>query len=440
VAHRRGLCPCGSSGECLVQCPPGSLCDWSAQGILARDGGSSEEDQALLREHFEVVLGAAEAHAIRGAKLSKPVDLVLYGHGRIGRLLNRMFVEKTGAGNKLVLRAVVVRQQAKTVEEDLRKRAALLVRDSVHGEFQGAVSIDVANSSIIANGNTVRFIYADVSTLAIVLRAWPLRCLSQKPESVDYTAYGISDAILVDNTGAWRDRKGLERHLKAKGVKTVVLTAPAEGGDVPTIVAGVNDDRISGEDRVYSAASCTTNAIVPLLKLLDEACGIESGHMETVHSYTNDQHLVDAMHKKSRRGRAAPLNMVPTETGAAEAVKIAVPELAGKLTASAIRVPTPNVSLIILNVRPTATPVSAPALYKILKAASMRGAYHNQVDFSEDPDAVSTDFVGRRAATIIDWPASIVTDTSIILKAWYDNEAGYSAQVVRLVQKLAGVE
>lgn len=208
---------------------------------------------------------------------------------------------------------------------------------------------------------------------------------------------------------------------------------------MPTIVAGVNNDRVVETEDIFSAASCTTNAIAPVLKLLHDTCGVESGHVETVHSFTNDQHLVDGMHKKSRRGRSAALNMVPTETGAAKAVALAVPELAGILTASAIRVPTPNVSMALLILRPVRRPVSADALYSTLKGASIAGPLHNQIDFSEDHDAVSTDFVGTRAASVIDWPASIVTDDRIVIKAWYDNEAGYSAQVVRLVQTIAGI-
>ncbi|KAA0155314.1 hypothetical protein FNF28_06729 [Cafeteria roenbergensis] len=381
----------------------------------------SEEGQKALTAKLAEELAAAEETAVRGDGFDKPTDVVLYGHGRIGRLLNRMLVEKSAAGGKLVLRAIVVRQKASSRAIDLEKRASLLKKDSVHGDFEGTVSFDSDSSTIVANGNPIRIIYASA------------------PEDVDYTAYGIHDAIVVDNTGAFRTKEALERHRKCPGVKTVVLTAPASGGGVPTVVAGVNNDRITADEHIYSAASCTTNAIVPILKLLHETCGVESGHIETVHSFTNDQHLVDGMHKKSRRGRSAALNMVPTETGAAKAVAKAVPELAGILTASAIRVPTPNVSMALLILRPKSRPVVADDLYRTLKGASIAGALHNQIAFSEDPDAVSTDFVGSRSACVVDWPASIVSDDRIVIKAWYDNEAGYSAQVIRLLQRLAGL-
>ncbi len=444
-----------------------------SQSIFDSMDALSEEGQKALTAKLAEELAAAEETAVRGDGFDKPTDVVLYGHGRIGRLLNRMLVEKSAAGGKLVLRAIVVRQKASSRAIDLEKRASLLKKDSVHGDFEGTVSFDSDSSTIVANGNPIRIIYASVSTASEPAEAsrrerfaravpdppslWPGDpCLplnkppesarphapvaaAQAPEDVDYTAYGIHDAIVVDNTGAFRTKEALERHRKCPGVKTVVLTAPASGGGVPTVVAGVNNDRITADEHIYSAASCTTNAIVPILKLLHETCGVESGHIETVHSFTNDQHLVDGMHKKSRRGRSAALNMVPTETGAAKAVAKAVPELAGILTASAIRVPTPNVSMALLILRPKSRPVVADDLYRTLKGASIAGALHNQIAFSEDPDAVSTDFVGSRSACVVDWPASIVSDDRIVIKAWYDNEAGYSAQVIRLLQRLAGL-
>ena len=259
--------------------------------------------------------------------LDKPRDIVLYGFGRIGRLLARILIEKSGSGEKLLLRAAVVRKGG---PDDLIKRASLLRRDSVHGHFQGIITIDEEENAIIANGNMIRIIYADA------------------PENVDYTQYGINDAILIDNTGKWRDREGLGRHLKAPGISKVILTAPGKG-DIPNIVAGVNDELITPQEQLFSAASCTTNAIVPVLKAVSDRFGIISGHVETCHSYTNDQNLIDNYHKNSRRGRSAPLNMVITETGAAKAVAKVIPELTGKLTGNAIRVPTPNVSLAILN-------------------------------------------------------------------------------------------
>ncbi|MCK4691903.1 MAG: glyceraldehyde-3-phosphate dehydrogenase, partial [Desulfuromonadales bacterium] len=240
-------------------------------------------------------------------QLSEPRDVVLYGFGRIGRLVARILVEQAGGGNKLRLRAAVVRKGG---DNDLVKRASLLRRDSVHGHFEGTIRVDEPENAIIANGNMIRIIYADA------------------PEEVDYSQYGIGNAIVIDNTGKWRDREGLSRHIQAKGASQVLLTAPGKG-DIPNVVYGVNNELLDSGDAILSAASCTTNAIVPVLKAVSDKFGIENGHVETCHSYTNDQNLIDNYHKKERRGRSAPLNMVLTETGAAKAVAKALPELAG---------------------------------------------------------------------------------------------------------------
>ncbi|HBM23803.1 MAG TPA: glyceraldehyde-3-phosphate dehydrogenase, partial [Alcanivorax sp.] len=254
-------------------------------------------------------------------------DVVLYGFGRIGRLLARLLIEKTGSGDGLRLKAVVVRETGKG---DLQKRASLLRRDSVHGPFAGTIAVDEEDNAIIANGNYIKIIYAN------------------DPSAIDYTQYGIKDALLVDNTGKWRDREGLGQHLKCPGISKAILTAPGKG-DIKNIVPGVNHGMVEDSDTILSLASCTTNAIVPPLKALSDKFGIEYGHVETVHSYTNDQNLLDNFHKGPRRGRAAPLNMVLTETGAATAAAKALPELGGKLSGNSIRVPTPDVSMAILN-------------------------------------------------------------------------------------------
>lgn len=352
----------------------------------------------------------------RSAILDEPQDIVLYGFGRIGRLLARILIEKSGSGEKLRLRAAVVRKGS---PDDLAKRASLLRRDSVHGQFNGIITIDEEENAIIANGNMIRIIYAD------------------SPESVDYTQYGISNAILVDNTGKWRDREGLGRHLKAPGISNVLLTAPGKG-DIPNIVAGVNDS-LNGEENIWSAASCTTNAIVPVLKAISDRFGIEHGHVETCHSYTNDQNLIDNYHKDSRRGRSAPLNMVISETGAAKAVAKALPELAGKLTGNAIRVPTPNVSLAILNLE-LGKETDVASLNSYLRDVSLDSQLQNQIDYTNSPEVVSSDFVGSRHAGVIDSLATIVQGKRCILYVWYDNEFGYSCQVVRVIQKMAGLE
>ncbi|MCA9533963.1 MAG: glyceraldehyde-3-phosphate dehydrogenase [Myxococcales bacterium] len=346
----------------------------------------------------------------------EPQDVVLYGFGRIGRLMARIIVDKMGGGEKFRLRAIVVRPGK---EGDLQRRASLLRRDSIHGPFKGTIRVDEEDSALVINGNMVRVIYANA------------------PEDVDYAQYGIHDAIVVDNTGIWRDREGLGRHLKSKGVAKVILTAPGQG-DVPNIVFGVNDDKLPADATIVSAASCTTNAIVPVLKVINDEYGIQFGHMETVHSYTNDQNLIDNFHKKARRGRAAPLNLVITETGAAKAVAKALPELAGKLTGNAIRVPTPNVSLAILNLT-LGKPITKAELNDHLRRASIDSPLQDQIDYMTSPDIVSSDLVGNRHAGIIDATATITDDNRCVLYVWYDNEFGYSCQVMRLVQHMAGV-
>jgi len=372
-------------------------------------GGLSAEDY-VRRELASVNTGSSPI-------LDEPQDIVLYGFGRIGRLLARILIEKAGSGEKFRLKAAVVRKGA---ADDLLKRASLLRRDSVHGPFNGIITIDEEENAIIANGNLIRIIYAD------------------SPESVDYTQYGIRNAILIDNTGKWRDRAGLSRHLQAPGIAKVILTAPGKG-DIPNVVAGVNHDLITAEEQIFSAASCTTNAIVPVLKALQDRYGILHGHIETCHSYTNDQNLIDNYHKASRRGRSAPLNMVITETGAAKAVAKVIPELGGKLTGNAIRVPTPNVSLAILNLE-LGQAVTAADLNGYLRGMSLESPLQNQIDYTNSPEVVSSDFVGSRHAGVVDSLATIAEGSRVVLYVWYDNEFGYSCQVVRMVQKMAGLE
>lgn len=352
-----------------------------------------------------------------GPLLAEPQDIVLYGFGRIGRLLARILVEKKGGGEKFRLKAFVVRKGA---ADDLLKRSSLLQRDSVHGYFEGTLFIDEEENAIIANGNMIRIIYSD------------------DPETVDYTKYGINNAILIDNTGKWRDREGLGKHLKAPGISKVILTAPGKG-DIPNVVPGINNELITPEETIFSAASCTTNAIVPVMKALNDRFGIVHCHMETCHSYTNDQNLIDNYHKASRRGRSAPLNMVITETGAAKAVSKVIPELAGKLTGNAIRVPTPNVSLAILNME-LEKEVTVETVNHYLRDIALDSPLQNQIGYTNCPEVVSSDFVGSRHAGVVDSLATIAEGKRCVLYVWYDNEYGYSCQVVRMVQKMAGVE
>jgi glyceraldehyde 3-phosphate dehydrogenase len=346
-----------------------------------------------------------------------PRDVVLYGFGRIGRLVARLLIEKTGGGDNLRLKAVVIRHGG--AENDLVKRVSLLRRDSVHGPFNGTIRVDEDRQSFVANGVEVKVIYAN------------------SPAEVDYTKYGINDAILVDNTGKWRDTEGLSVHLGCPGISKVILTAPGKG-EMKNIVHGVNSHEILPTDTIISAASCTTNAIAPPLKVLDDKFGVEGGHVETVHSYTNDQNLIDNYHKGDRRGRSAPLNMVISETGAAKAVGKVLPQLLGKLSGNAIRVPTPNVSLAILKLN-LKTETTVEELNEFMRRVALHSPLRKQIDYSNSPEVVSSDFVGSRHACVFDSEATIVNGKSAVLYCWYDNEFGYSCQVHRILEQMAGV-
>ncbi|MDD5694396.1 MAG: glyceraldehyde-3-phosphate dehydrogenase, partial [Bacteroidales bacterium] len=350
---------------------------------------------------------------------SKPRDVVLYGFGRIGRLVARELIQM-GNGSQLRLRAIVTRSSQ---PEDLMKRAHLFRHDSIHGPFKGIAVEDLEQKSMYANGHTVQFL----STI--------------NPEDLSYTQYGIHDAILIDNTGIVRDREGLERHLKAEGISKVLLTAPGKG-NIPNIVYGVNHHGLDlVNESIFSAASCTTNAIVPALKVIEETLGIEKGHIETIHSYTNDQNLLDNFHKKARRGRAAPANMVITNTGADTAAAKAIPSLKGKLTANAVRIPTPNVSLAILHLC-VGKPTSVDEVNLIMKNAALHGDFVEQIRYSTSTESVSSDYIGDPATLIFDSPSTKVSTDGrcIVIYVWYDNEYGYSVQVVRLAKFIAKVE
>lgn len=349
----------------------------------------------------------------------QPKDVVLYGFGRIGRLLARELMSKTGKGNQLRLRAIVTRD--KNDATTLEKRASLLRYDSIHGDFQGSVTADVKNNALIINGTTVHIITANA------------------PEEIDYTSYGIDSALIIDNTGAFTTKEALSRHLVSKGAHKVLLTAPGKG--IPNIVHGVNqNDYNPDENDIFSAASCTTNAITPILKVVEDTFGVVKGHLETIHSYTNDQNLVDNMHKKYRRGRAAALNMVITETGAGTAVAKALPSLEGKLTSNAIRVPVPNGSLVVLNLE-VSKETSIKKINAIMKKYALEGELVEQIKYSTNNELVSSDIVGTSAPSIYDSNATIVSNDgkNMVLYIWYDNEYGYSHQVIRLAKYIAKV-
>ncbi len=348
-------------------------------------------------------------------------DVILYGFGRIGRLVARRIVELTGKGEQLRLKAIVIRPKLKDRYEEATKRAALLQSDSVHGDFHGTIVVEKEGNELVINGNRVQLIY------------------TKQPTDIDYTQYGIQNALVIDNTGVWRDRDGLSLHLRP-GVAQVMLTAPGKG-NLPNVVYGVNhQDFDFNKEAVFTAASCTTNAIVPVLGVMEEKFGITSGHVETIHAYTNDQNLLDNFHKKPRRGRGAPINMVLTTTGAAKAVATVIPKLAGKLTGNAIRVPTPNVSMAILKLSLKSTTNKAE-LNDLLKDIALHGDLVEQVHYSDSTEYVSSNAIGMTSTSVVDAPSTIVSadGKNAIIYLWYDNEYGYTCQVVRLAKHAAKV-
>ena len=399
-----------------------------ARAILNLDLPPSRIDIGKLTYEYHLEdnkYNDAKAFVIDKLKDSKnseditPKDVVLYGFGRIGRLLAREMMSKIGKGQQLRLRAIVTRDRNDA--QSLEKRASLLQYDSVHGDFHGSVSADIENNALLINGTTVHVITAN------------------SPEEIDYTQYGIDNALVIDNTGAFTTEEALQRHLTSKGVDKVLLTAPGKG--VPNIVYGVNhNDYNPDEVSIFSAASCTTNAITPILKAVEDTLGVVKGHLETIHAYTNDQNLVDNMHKKYRRGRAAALNMVITETGAGSAVAKALPSLTGKLTSNAIRVPVPNGSLVVLNLE-VGKITSIEEVNNIMKHYALEGELVEQIKYSLNNELVSSDIVGTSAPSIFDSNATIVSadGNNIVLYVWYDNEYGYSHQVIRLAKYIAKV-
>ena len=372
-----------------------------------------KNDSSGLSEYINSEL--SDVVNIESDRPVRPKDIVLYGFGRIGRLVTRMMIQNTGPGNYYRLRAIVIR---KAGDDDIYKRASLLSRDSVHGPFDGTVRVDEDKSTLVINGNPVKVIYAS------------------SPAEVNYTDYDIESPLVIDNTGVWRDFDGLSKHIESNASQ-VLLTAPGKG-DIKNIVYGVNDDILEDSDQIISAASCTTNAIVPVLKVINDNYGIDGGHIETVHSYTNDQNLIDNFHKGDRRGRGAPLNMVITSTGAVQAVGKAIPELANKLTGNAIRVPTPNVSLAILSLVLNVN-VDKDDINNYLKSMAFHSKYRESLGFVNSPEIVSTDFYSSPFASIIDSQATITSGKRVTLYCWYDNEYGYSKQVINLAKKIAGI-
>lgn len=367
----------------------------------------------FLKEELKNILAGSDLD------WQKPVDVVLYGFGRIGRLCARSIIEMTGIGAQLRLRAIVTRNND---VQQIIKRADLLRMDSVHGPFRGVISVDEENKKLVINGEEVHMIAAS------------------DPSNIDYTAYDINDALVIDNTGVWRDKKGLSLHTLSKGISKSLLTAP--GKEVPNIVYGVNhlNHKIDSES-TWSAASCTTNAIVPILKVIDDEFGVRNGHIETIHAYTNDQNLLDNMHKKHRRGRSAAINMVITETGAAKAVSKVLPHLEGKLTGSAVRVPTPNGSLAIMNLAVNKN-ATVDSINKCIKNAALEGPLRNQIKYSFEKELVSNDIIGNNCCSVFDSPSTKISEDgkNMVLYVWYDNEYGYTQQVIRLAKYIMNAQ
>ena len=386
------------------------------------DIGKLASEWLAEKDNFESKAAFLNAKLANFSKAStdsiQPQDVVLYGFGRIGRLAARELIKQAGKGQQLRLRAVVTRG---ATDKDIIKRAALLRSDSVHGAFKGSVVEDLANKSLIINGQIVRMIDAS------------------NPEDIDYTQYGIDNALIIDNTGVFTNREALMRHKQSKGVSKVLLTAP--GKEIPNVVYGINQGELNlEEETIFSAASCTTNAISPILKVINDAYGVVKGHIETVHAYTNDQNLLDNMHKSSRRGRSAAINMVITSTGAGAAVTKVIPDLKDKLTANAVRVPTPNGSLAILSLE-LKKGTSIEDINNVVRKASLEGELVNQIFYSYDPELVSSDIIGNTCCSVYDSHATIVSqDTkNVVLYTWYDNEFGYTKQVIRLAKHITKV-
>ena len=398
-----------------------------ASEMLKMDLAASKIDIGLLTAEY-IEENANNANVFLSEKLSHIVgstentnrakDVILFGFGRIGRLAARELIKQAGKGQQLRLKAIVVR---KLTDAQIIKRADLLRNDSVHGSFKGVIDVDLENKSMIVNGQVIKFIDGG------------------NPEDIDYTQHEVEDALLIDNTGAFTDKEALSRHLQSKGVSKVLLTAPGKG--IPNIVYGINSSGLDLENTdIFSAASCTTNCIAPILHIVENKYGVNKGHLETVHSYTNDQNLLDNMHSKPRRGRSAAINMVITSTGAGKAVTKVIPSLEGKLSANAVRVPTPNVSLAILKLTLNNS-TSVAEMNMTMREAALHGNLVNQINYQVETDLVSSDIIGNTCCSVFDSNATIVSEDGedTVLYIWYDNEFGYTKQVIRLAKQIAKV-
>ena len=330
--------------------------------------------------------------------------VAINGFGRIGRLVARAILERPDSGLELV----AINDLA-----DAKANAWLFKRDSVHGLFPGTVEAD--GNDIIVNGKRIHV------------------TAERDPAKLPHAANGVD--IALECTGFFTDRAGGEKHLEA-GAKRVLISAPAKGADL-TVVYGVNDDKLTAEHKIVSNASCTTNCLAPVAKVMNDTIGIERGLMTTIHAYTNDQKILDQIHSDKRRARAAGMSMIPTTTGAARAVGEVLPELKGKLDGSAVRVPTPNVSLVDLTFTP-GRETSVDEVNGALRAAS-EGALKGILDYSEEP-LVSIDYNHNPASSTIDSLETAVLEGKLVrVVSWYDNEWGFSNRMVDTAAAMAAL-
>lgn len=324
--------------------------------------------------------------------------VAINGFGRIGRLAFRRMLHRSD------LTVVAINDLT-----DVGTLAHLLKFDSIHGRFDGTVEVDGGNLKI--NGSVVHI------------------SAERNPADLPWGQHGID--IVVESTGVFASKDGAAKHIEA-GAKKVVISAPAKG-DLKTIVLGVNDDILTADDSIVSNASCTTNCLAPMAKVLNDSFGLEHGLITTIHAYTADQRLQDAPHKDLRRARAAALSMIPTSTGAAKAVGLVLPSLAGKLDGLAVRVPTPTGSITDLTATLSQN-VTAEQVNNAMHAAA-NGAMNGVLEYSADP-LVSVDIVGNPHSCIFDSGLTVAMGNTVKVFGWYDNEAGYATRVADLVERL----
>ena len=331
--------------------------------------------------------------------------IAINGFGRIGRLVARAILERPDCGLELVS----VNDLA-----DAKANAWLFKHDSVHGKFPGDVSVD--GSDILVNGKRIRV------------------TAEKDPANLPHREQGVE--LALECTGFFADRESAQKHIDA-GAKRVLISAPAKGVDL-TVVYGVNDDKLRSEHTIVSNASCTTNCLAPVAKVLNDALGIERGLMTTVHAYTNDQKILDQIHKDLRRARAAAMSMIPTTTGAARAVGEVLPELKGKLDGSAIRVPVPDVSLVDLTFTPKRD-TTRDEVNQILMAASKTERLKGILDYTDEP-VVSIDLMHTSASSTVDSLETAVLEGKLVrVVSWYDNEWGFSNRMVDTAGAMAAL-